>query len=73
MEKFNTFFAASSKQTFSGSMPELTLKGQNCASAFLYEIDEEGLRSAVFSMKWTRSPGADGITVGFLERNTLIR
>lgn len=68
-EKFNAFFAASSEQTLSGSAQELTLKATNCESAFLYEIDEVGLRSALFSIKWTRSPGADGITVGFLQRN----
>lgn len=69
VENFNRFFATSSEQSVSVPVGEVTLNEANIASAFLCDMDEEGLRSDLFSMKCSRSPGADGVTVGFLQRN----
>lgn len=67
-ERFNSFFVNPTSVPQNTLEPEAEIEN-NETSAFLFPMNEDDLRSSLFSIKPTRSPGIDGITVGCLQRN----
>lgn len=67
-ERFNSFFANPPivPQGMDNSPNKIV---NNESSAFLFPMNLDDLRSTLFGIKPTRSPGIDGIAVGCLQRN----
>lgn len=68
VERFNSYFVRSTSAPERVGISEAVIE-MNATSAFLYPMSLDDLRSILFSIKPTRSPGVDGITLGCLQRN----
>ena len=67
-ERFNSFFVSPTTLAQARVDPATVIEN-NETSAFLFPMNQDDLRSTLFSIKPSRSPGIDGITVGCLQRN----